>query len=48
MQHRIGFNDLSRSAAERNALIRGLATSLLKYEVIETTQAKAKEARRLV
>lgn len=47
MQHRIGFNDLSRSAAERNALIRGLATSLLKYEVIETTQAKAKEARRL-
>lgn len=47
MQHRIGFNDLSRSAAERKALIRGLVTSLLKYEVIETTEAKAKEARRL-
>lgn len=48
MQHKIGFNDLSRTSSQRKALLRGLATSLLKYEVIETTEAKAKEARRLV
>lgn len=47
MQHRIGFNSLSRSSSERKALLRGLVTSLFKYEVIETTEAKAKEARRL-
>lgn len=47
MQHKIGFNSLSRSASERKALLRGLVTSLFKYEVIETTEAKAKEARRL-
>lgn len=48
MQHKIGFNDLSRTSSQRKALLRGLATQLLKYEVIETTEAKAKEARRLV
>lgn len=47
MQHKIGFNSLSRSSSERKALLRGLVTSLFKYEVIETTEAKAKEARRL-
>lgn len=47
MRHRVGFKDLSRSSAERKALLRGLVTSLLKYEVIQTTEAKAKEARRI-
>lgn len=47
MNHRIGFNSLSRSTAERNALLRGMVTSLFKYERIETTKAKALEARRM-
>jgi large subunit ribosomal protein L17 len=46
MNHRIGFNPLSRTSAERSALLQGLVTSLFKYERIETTQAKALEARR--
>jgi large subunit ribosomal protein L17 len=47
MNHRIGFNPLSRTHAERKALLRGMVTSLFKYERIETTQAKALEARRM-
>ena len=47
MKHKIGFNALERSSAQRKALKRGLVTSLFKYERIETTKAKAKEAQRL-
>lgn len=47
MKHKIGFNALNRSSAQRKALKRGLATSLFKYEKIETTKAKAKEVQRL-
>ena len=47
MNHRIGFNSLSRSTAERNALLRSMVTSLFRYERIETTKAKALEARRM-
>lgn len=47
MRHRVGFNSLSRTHSERKALKRNLVTSLFRYERIETTKAKAKEAQRL-
>lgn len=47
MNHRIGFNPLSRTSAERSALMQGLVTSLFRYERIETTKAKALEARKV-
>lgn len=47
MKHKIGFNALSRTSAERKALKRNMVTSLLRYERIETTKAKAKEVQRL-
>ncbi len=47
MRHRLGFNALSRTHSERKALKRNLVTSLFRYERIETTKAKAKEAQRL-
>ena len=47
MNHRIGFNPLSRTSAERSALLQGLVTSLFRYERIETTKAKALEARKM-
>ncbi|MBI4301429.1 MAG: 50S ribosomal protein L17 [Chloroflexi bacterium] len=39
---------LSRPTDHRLALYRNLATDLLRYEKIKTTEAKAKEAKRLV
>lgn len=47
MKHKIGFNALSRTSAERKALKRNMVTSLFRYERIETTKAKAKEVQRL-
>lgn len=47
MRHRIGFNALSRRAAQRKALKRSLVTSLFKYERIETTKAKAKATQQM-
>lgn len=46
MHNRIGFNRLGRKPSHRKALSRNMVTSLIKYERIETTQAKAKEIRR--
>jgi large subunit ribosomal protein L17 len=48
MRHRFGFNTLSRSTAERDAMLRNMATSLFRYERIETTKAKALEVRKKV
>ncbi len=48
MKHKIGFNALSRTSAERKALLRNLATSFFRHERIETTLAKAKEVQRMV
>jgi len=45
MRHRKSFRKLSRNAAHRRALLRNLVTALFEYERIETTVAKAKEAR---
>ena len=47
MKHKIGFNALSRTSAERKALKRNMVTSLFRYERIETNKAKAKEVQRL-
>ena len=47
MRHRVDHRKLSRTHSHRRALLRNLVTSLFKHERIETTVAKAKEARRL-
>ena len=47
MRHRRDHRKLSRTAAHRKALLRNLVTALFQYERIETSVAKAKEARRL-
>ena len=46
MRHRKDHRKLSRNASHRRALLRNLVTALFQYERIETTVAKAKEARR--
>jgi large subunit ribosomal protein L17 len=47
MRHRVSFRILSRTHEHRRALLRNLVTSLFLHERIETTVAKAKEARRV-
>ena len=47
MRHRKDHRKLSRTHSHRRALLRNLVTSLIQHERIETTVAKAKEARRL-
>ena len=47
MPHSIAYKRLSRTDGHRKALLRNLATSLFKYEKIETTSAKAKEIGRV-
>ncbi|HZE18929.1 MAG TPA: 50S ribosomal protein L17 [Candidatus Angelobacter sp.] len=47
MRHRKDHRKLSRTSSHRRALLRNLVTSLIEHERIETTLAKAKEARRV-
>lgn len=47
MRHRVAGRLFGRTSNHRKALLRGLVTSLFEHERIETTVAKAKEARRL-
>lgn len=47
MNHRMGFNPLSRDSAHRRAMSRNMVMSLYRYERITTTKAKAKEVRKL-
>ncbi len=47
MRHRKGGRKLGRTSAHRKAMLRNMVTSLLDVERIETTDAKAKEVRRL-
>lgn len=47
MRHLVDHRKLGRTHSERKALLRGLATSLVLHERIETTLPKAKELRRL-
>lgn len=46
MNHRMGFNRLSRTSSHRKAMTRNMVTSIFKYERIKTTKAKALEIRR--
>jgi large subunit ribosomal protein L17 len=47
MRHRKDHKKLSRTHSHRRALLRNIVTSLIQHERIETTLAKAKEARRV-
>jgi large subunit ribosomal protein L17 len=48
MRHRNSGRQLSRNSSHRLALLRNMATSLLRHETIRTTVPKAKELRRVV
>src|ERR1700681_2913306 len=48
MRHRNSGRQLSRNSSHRHALLRNMATSLLRHEAIRTTVPKAKELRRVV
>lgn len=45
MRHRIAGRKLSRPTDERRALLRNMCASLIQYEHVTTTEAKAKEVR---
>lgn len=45
MAHRIDGRKLSRQTGPRRALYRNLTVSVLRYEKVKTTEAKAKEIR---
>ena len=45
MRHRKAGKELGRNPSHRRAMLRNMVTSLLKYEQIETTDAKAKALR---
>ena len=46
MNHKNGFNPLSRTTAHRRAMSRNIVTSLFRYERITTTKSKALEVRK--
>ena len=48
MRHAKGLRKLSRNASHRRALLRNMATSLIRLERFETTVQKAKELRPVV
>ena len=48
MRHRKSGRKLNRTNAHRKALMRNMARALLTYERIRTTEAKAKELRKVV
>ena len=47
MRHRKSGRKLGRTASHRNAMFRNMVVSLFQHERIETTDAKAKELRRI-
>ncbi|MGH2428277.1 MAG: 50S ribosomal protein L17 [Candidatus Limnocylindria bacterium] len=48
MPHRIAGRKLSRPHAHRVAMLGNLAVSVLRYEKVKTTEAKAKEVRGMI
>ncbi len=48
MPHQNKVKKLSRTKPHREAMLRNMATSLIQHRTIETTEAKAKELRRVV
>lgn len=47
MRHRLANRKLNRTSSHRLAMLRNMANSLLRHEVIKTTLPKAKELRRV-
>ncbi len=47
MRHRKDHRKLNRTPSHRKAMLRNMVTSLLEHEQIRTTDAKAKEIRRV-
>ena len=47
MRHHLSGRQLSRNSSHRKALMRNMATALLRHETIRTTLPKAKELRRV-
>ena len=47
MRHRKANKNLSRNASHRKAMLRNMVTSLFRFGQLETTDAKAKELRRV-
>ena len=47
MRHRVANRKLNRTSSHRLAMLRNMANSLLRHEVIRTTVPKAKELRRV-
>ncbi|HDH63471.1 MAG: 50S ribosomal protein L17 [Caldiserica bacterium] len=47
MRHRAGYRKLNRFPSHRKMMLRNLLTSLIIHERIVTTEARAKEVRRL-
>lgn len=47
MRHRVGQRKLGKPSSHRLAMLRNMATSLFLHERIRTTDAKAKELRRI-
>ncbi|MDK2823750.1 MAG: large subunit ribosomal protein [Clostridia bacterium] len=43
----MSYRKLRRTSSQRRAMLRNMATSLLKYGRVETTEPKAKEVRRV-
>ena len=48
MRHANGHRKLNRTSSHRQAMLRNMATYLLKNEIIKTTLPKAKEIRSIV
>ncbi|MEJ2346477.1 MAG: 50S ribosomal protein L17 [Gammaproteobacteria bacterium] len=47
MRHRNTGRQLSRNSSHRKAMLRNMASSLMRHEIIKTTLPKAKELRRV-
>ena len=47
MRHRLSGKKLSRPTGHRSLMLRGMVTDLLRHEAIQTTEAKAREVRRM-
>lgn len=47
MRHRVDGRLFGRTANQRKALLRGIVSSLIEHQRIETTLAKAKEAKKI-
>jgi len=48
MRHQIKVKKLNRTKSHREAMLANMATSLFEHRMIETTEAKAKELKKLV